>query len=466
MTKNLIARQRSSHLLVTRLLHQPICSAAAFGVSASMFISGCGSSPETPVDASAATTDTIPEQNDSAAATDVTDAPMKPASAAEASPVATITASISSPVSDSEETTNSEVTAPTETPDEVTQLLQKIQQLRVAPVPQDIEQARVTRRDRNQQIVDTATNVLRLTMNDEARANQFQQAIGQLLDARFQMALSGTSEDVEQLYADVQALQQHDPKSPAAAQGVYIAARFAHTKAGLQGKAQPEWFETLSRWAREFSDRFPEQEQRAVSLLFAAARSCELHALSTTDAGLSTRLMTESKLCYTALAENFPQSTPGQESIAVLRRFAVTGQKLSQFSGPTIDGGFVSSDDFVGKPTLIYFWSTENKEFAEEILPLLTKVRTQAGSDRLRMIGVPMDEEEPQLEAFMESTPVPGQQIYFPDPNQRSWNSQLVRFWGVSKVPSIWILKSDGTVVSTSVSTAEIVPLLQQVFKN
>ena len=158
--------------------------------------------------------------------------------------------------------------------DEATQTLREIQQLRISPVPTDLAEARKTRRERNERIVDMATKILRLTMNEEARLPQFHLAVGQLLEARFQMALAGTQDDVDLLYADVQALNERDPKSIAAAEGVYYIARFAHTKAGLLGKSQPVWFETLSRWAREFSDRFPQQTQRAVSLLFGAARSC------------------------------------------------------------------------------------------------------------------------------------------------------------------------------------------------
>ena len=121
-------------------------------------------------------------------------------------------------------------------------------------------------------------------MNDTTREPQFHLAIGQLLEARFQMALAGDQADIEQLYADVQLLNDHNPKSVAAAEGVYYIAKFAHTKAGLLGRTQPQWFETLSRWAREFADRFPEQNNRAVTLLFGAARSCELHSGAASDA--------------------------------------------------------------------------------------------------------------------------------------------------------------------------------------
>lgn len=349
--------------------------------------------------------------------------------------------------------------------DEASQTLREIQKLRIAPVPTDLAEARKARRERNERIVDMATKVLRITMNDEARKPQFHLAVGQLLEARFQMALAGNQDDVDLLYADVQALNERDDKSIAAAEGVYYIARFAHTKAGLLGRTQPVWFETLSRWAREFSDRFPQQTQRAVSLLFGAARSCELQATATDDQDLSARLLTESRLCYSALAEKFATTDQGQEATASLRRMALAGQNLSQFSGPTLDGGFVSSDDFNGKPTLIYFWDSESEEFTSDLLPVLEKISATLPSSKLRIVGVALDEDEATLNQYLESHKAPGQQIFFTQGEQRSWNSPLVRFWGIAQSPSVWLVDAQGKVISTSLESAELMAAIQQLVK-
>lgn len=389
-----------------------------------------------------------------------------------ASPVirpAGLTASIPQPDADPSPQPASEDAAPT-TPafpdDEATQSLAEIRKLRIAPVPSDIEAARKARRDRNQTIIDLATRAIRGTMNESSRSTQFQTAVSQLLEARFQLALTGSEEDIEALYSDVQALSDRDPESAAAAEGVYTLARFAHTKAGLSGRSQPIWFETLSRWAREFADRFPKDQKRATSLLFGAARSCELHATASTDTKLATRLLTESQLCYTALAEKFSTTDQGQEATAALRRLALPGQVLTQFSGPTSDGGYVSAEEFPGKPTLIFFWDSESDEFRETLLPALAKIREQLPPDRLRIIGVALDEDENTLNNFLEQNTVPGQQIFFPQTAQRSWNSPLVRFWGLAATPSVWILDNQAKVISTSVTTEQLVPTLQQALKS
>jgi len=349
--------------------------------------------------------------------------------------------------------------------DEATQSLAEIQRLRIGAFPADVEAARKARRERNERIIDLATRAIRRTMNEDSRIPQFDTAIKQLLEARFQIALTGSEEDIEALYSDVQALCDRDPQSPAAAEGVYTIARFAHTKAGLTGRTQPVWFETLSRWAREFADRFPDDQKRSTSLLFGAGRSCELHAAASSDTELASRLLTESRLCYTTLADKFPTSDQGQEATAALRRLALPGQILTQFSGPTSDGGYVSADDFKGKPTLIYFWDSQSDEFRDKILPALARIREQLPQERLRIIGVALDEDESQLNTFLEQHPAPGQQIFFPQTPQRSWNSPLVRFWGLAASPTIWVLNGEARVLSTNVTVEQLVPTLQQALK-
>jgi hypothetical protein len=410
-------------------------------------ISGCGGSESANPVAAVPTPAT--DKTDSAAAGPAAAAPVQatPASA-DASQTTIRQATLSkTPAADQPKSATS--AAPK---DEATATLNEIQKLRISPVPNDIEQAKTARRERNERIVDMATRVIRLTMTDDAKKPQFQAAVSQLLEARFQNALAGDEADIDIFCSDVQALSERDPKSAAAAEGVYYMARFAHTRAGLVGASQPVWFETLSRWAREFADRFPEQQNRAASLLFGAARSCELHADASQDLELKPRLLTESRLCYVALSEKFSSTDQGQEAAASLRRLSVVGQKLTQFDGPTIDGGQISAADFRGKATLIYFWESENTVFAEQFLPAINAVLEKAGSDKLRVIGVAMDEEEGKLNRFLDMHRVPGQQVFFPDAEQRSWNNPIVTWWGLARCPSIWLVDGTGKVVSTSAS--------------
>ncbi|MEZ6124314.1 MAG: hypothetical protein R3C49_14240 [Planctomycetaceae bacterium] len=343
--------------------------------------------------------------------------------------------------------------------DAVADLLDKIHAARAASFPSDPEQAQAVRRQRNLDNVRMATDVLRLTVNDPTRAAQFREGISQLLDARFQLALNGTEEDVAQLYADVQALNDRDPQSEFAADGIFCLARFAHTKARLSGQENAVWFENFSRWSREFAERFSDQKDRAVALLFGAARSCELHAVSSAETNSSDRLMTEAKLCYALLAEKFPETAQGADAVAVLRRLALPGTVLQQFAGPTADGGYLNSDQFRDRPTVICFWDGVTTDFQARMKPAILESAARFG-DRLRIVSISLDEGHGSTENSV--NPLPGEQIVFPSEDQKGWKHPLVRFWGISHSPSAWLIDADGRVVSVDVRAEELAASIER----
>ena len=76
--------------------------------------------------------------------------------------------------------------------------------------------------------------------------------------------------------------------------------------------------------------------------------------------------------------------------------------------------------------TLIYFWDSENELFSEQFLPAINAAVESVTGERLRVVGVAMDDEEDRLNRFLDMHTVPGQQVFFPDAEQRSWNSPIV----------------------------------------
>jgi len=336
--------------------------------------------------------------------------------------------------------------------DPIRQKLNEIQQLRVSAADGS---------DPNNAIVLRATEVLKLTMQDASRQEEFLEAIRQLLQARMQLALAGGQEEIELLYSDVRALSERDENSAAAAEGIYYLARFAHTKGRQLRQRNLEWYVDFSRWAREFAQRFPEQKERSLSLLFGAGRSCEMNAAKADDDEMSARLRAEAKLCYFMLFEHWSEESQGQEAAAVLRRFNLPGKELSQFSGQCLDGTHVTAKQLPGKITLIYFWDSGNGEFAEGWVPDLKNVESKLGPERIRFIGVNLDEDRQTCEAEVSRLELPGDQIFSDDENTRGWNSPLVRFWGVSQSPSVWLVAADGIVDAVDLRKPELIPHLR-----
>ena len=174
-------------------------------------------------------------------------------------------------------------------------------------------------------------------------------------------------------------------------------------------------------------------------------------------------LMSEATLCYKILKAGFSETTQGQEAVSVLRRIALPGQKLTQFSGPTLEGGYLDGKDFVDRVTVIYFWDSQNSEFIDKLLPLLQQA-SSVSNGKLRFVGVPLDQDEAFLKAFLAHHQVPGQQIFFPAAGQQGWDSPLVRFWGVSKSARVWLIDRDGKVASVDVGGDRLVEQMRLLF--
>lgn len=330
-------------------------------------------------------------------------------------------------------------------------VLEEIALLRAQPISDDPKLVGQQRRDRNAKIIDLATKLIAETHDDPAGEKHFNNAVRQLLETRLEMALAGQPDDIDALFADVKDLDQRDHDSVAAEEGAFTLVRFAHQNAQRFAATEPRWFQELSRQARLYADGYPKKGERAAPILFAAARSCEINSPKVQNPEMSKNLIAEAKLCYTALKEQFPGQPQGQRAVAILRRLALPGTKLDQFSGPTLDGKFARIEQLRGRTeaTVIAFWSSENEEFAKKADLLASTVRKHRG---VYLLGVNLDSEEIDVKAFLAQHDLPGKQIFFTESNQRRWDNPLVSYWGIVDIPTLWVLAKDGTVLSTNVS--------------
>ena len=321
-------------------------------------------------------------------------------------------------------------------------LLREIVRLRAKPAPKldDLDQRRAARRQRNDKIITLATQAISVTHDDPDQEQMFNLAVKQLLEARLQIALLGNRDDIEALYADVEQLDNRDPDSTAAAEGAFALARFTHTMARGHAGRSVDWVREFSRQARSFAGRFPDQAYRFVPQLFAAARSCELHNLNT-----------EAIHCYTMLKDHFTETIQGQQSISILRRLNLVGQR-PEIAGSTPDGGDVAIGDYAGRVVLVVFWSSENTTF-RKLAPTLVELSRDYRKNGLEILGVNLDKEETDVDGFLEKVALPGRHIFFSHRDQRRWENPIAKFYGISDIPTLWLVDRQGRVVNTRVTS-------------
>ncbi|MBD3672937.1 MAG: TlpA family protein disulfide reductase [Planctomycetaceae bacterium] len=334
-----------------------------------------------------------------------------------------------------------------ELPEEGTPLwyLLEIRELRGKSGPKDagLDELRKYRHERNEEIIEMATQVIAQTHSDPKMTEAFNLAVQEFMEARLQNALQGSEEDIATLYEDAESLQKRDPESTSAMTASHTLVRFAHTNAMRYGNREPKWITEFSRKARQFAGQYPAEKAKSLPLLSAAATTADLHDMQE-----------ESVACHTLLAEKFADTPQGKFSIGVLRRLNLEGQKL-EFAGPTSEGGFINLEDFSDRVVLIAFWRSGNEEFSVQV-PELKTLYEKYHSFGFEIIGVCLDEEESDLDTWLEEHGVNWRQIFFINQEQRSWRNPVAQYYGVREVPTMWLVDHNGVVIDANVTAATL----------
>ncbi len=329
----------------------------------------------------------------------------------------------------------------------------QITQIKLRPLQDADDQEKVSqqRRERNQQIVDLATEAIARTHNVKSKERIFDLSVHHLLEAELQLALAGDRDHIDALYEHASSLYQRNPKSKSAVEAGQSLIAFARLNAQRFGRQEPKWLEEYARLARQFAKNFPFEERQAIPMLLAAGQSCDFHGLTA-----------EAIQCYAMIHEQFPESPAMERVTPILRRLNLKGKPL-KLAGPTIGGGFVNVEELVGKPLLVVCWTTQAQPFVRQ-LPALQDLLTQIEPERLTVVGVNLDDDdnESAVQTFLETNGLNWQTILRTEPGERGWNNPIATYYGIQSVPLYWVVSSQGNVVETANDVKQIEPLLRK----
>ncbi len=336
----------------------------------------------------------------------------------------------------------------------------QITRLKLRPLGDDVDAFSQTpekqaelRRERNEQLVNLATEAIVRTHKNKSEAGQrfFDLAVHHLLEAELQLALAGDKDHIDAIYEHASSLYERDPKSKSAIEAGQALISFTRLKAQRFGQQEPKWLEEYARLARQFATSFPQEERQAIAILFAAGQSCEFHGL-TADA----------IQCYATIRDQFPENAAVDRAAGILRRLNLKGQPL-QLAGPTLGGGYVNAAEMTGKPLLVVFWTTQAQPFVKQ-LPKLQELLGQIDSERLNVVSVNLDDDdnESAVETFLETNGLNWPTIFQTDADKRGWNNPVATHYGIQSVPLYWVVSSKGNVVETSDNVQQIEPLLRK----
>ncbi len=309
-------------------------------------------------------------------------------------------------------------------------------------------QARL-RRERNEKLVELATEAIARTHQDKSKERVFDLAVHHLLEAELQLAMAGDKEHIDAIYEHSSSLYRRDPKSKAAVEAGQTLITYARMNAQRFGQQEPKWLEEFARLSRQFAKNFPQEERQAIPMLFAAGQSCEFHGLRE-----------EALQCYSTIREQFPESPSVDRVTPILRRLNLKGKPL-KLAGPTIGGGFINAEELVGKPLLVVFWTMQAQPFIRQ-LPTLQELLGQIDPQRLNVISVNLDDDdnESAVQTFLESNDLNWPTIFQNESGKRGWNNPIATYYGLQTVPMYWLASSKGNVVETANDVKQIETLL------
>jgi peroxiredoxin len=299
------------------------------------------------------------------------------------------------------------------------------------------EEIAAQRKANLQKVVALAGEIIAGTHSDAAKVGLFNNAVHYLCAAHVELALMGEAKSARQLSETADAIYGAKPDSPAAIEAAARLLELAQRMGDKYGQHDAEWIRAHATQARLFANRFPLETSRCVTALLDSGRACErvgLHA--------------EARLCYQLLADKFGDTPFAAAVAAILRRMNLPGSTLAaaDFAGSTIDGDYLTIEQYRGKHVLIAFWNSDSPTFQQDFAKL-QEIQQQQG-DKLAIIGVNLDTDELAVDTFLEAHPLKWRQLFDSDPARRGTMNTVAAYYGVATVPMYWLIDPQGRVLA------------------
>jgi thiol-disulfide isomerase/thioredoxin len=196
---------------------------------------------------------------------------------------------------------------------------------------------------------------------------------------------------------------------------------------------QKKWMGDL----KKFLDKYPRSDE-APDALLQLASAYEFNAEED-----------EARKEYTQLAQEFPATDAGKKAAGALRRLDLVGKSFA-LKGTGLKNEEIDAGRSHGKLLLVLFWATWIPEPLKRDLPELVKVYQKYHTGGFEVIGVSLDTERSELDAYLKDNALPWPEIFEPG----GMDSRLATEFGIVSLPTMILVDAQGKVVSRSIRTA------------
>lgn len=152
---------------------------------------------------------------------------------------------------------------------------------------------------------------------------------------------------------------------------------------------------------------------------------------------------------YKKLVTDFPETLAGKKAAGALKRLDLEGKPLA-IQGTGADGSPVDTAAFAGKPVLVVFWASWGGQTVSRELPDIAKLVEKNASKGLQVVGVCLDNDKAQLEAFQKEHNLPWPQVFEPN----GIDGRLAVDYGIISLPTMFLVDAQGKVVNRNLRSA------------
>ncbi len=290
------------------------------------------------------------------------------------------------------------------------------------------------------------SQLVRLSKSDQQR----EPWLRQLVDGLASAAQTGALPDAVSRLAELEKeLRSRSPNSPLLPYVTYrrlmadYSRKMQTAKPAEQVTIQQTWLKEL----RQFVEQYPKAEDVADAMVQLAVH----HEFA--------GKLDEARKWYRRAAAEHGETEAGQRAAGALRRLDLAGKPL-KLSGPGLNGGTVDVERLRGRVVLVFFWATWCTPCTQS-LPELRSLYAQYHDRGFEIVGVSLDATPDAARAFVQQQRVAWPQIYQPG----GLSSPIARSFGIISLPTLFLVDSNGQVVSSNVSVGELKTRLAELFK-
>lgn len=157
----------------------------------------------------------------------------------------------------------------------------------------------------------------------------------------------------------------------------------------------------------------------------------------------------DARTFYGRLARDFPATESGRKAAGALKRLDLVGKPL-ELRGTGLDGKEVDASRFKGKTLLVTFWASWADPVRRD-LPELMKVYQKYKGNNFEVLGVNLDADRADLDAFLKENPLPWPQIFEPGGIEKG---RFATEFGIIALPTMVLVDADGKVLNRGIRSA------------